>query len=602
MVTCKANTQTDQPSAHRPTQHHTGTLNSDDEHFESDPHTDKFNSIVNFKASIIREGNLGVDGVQGRLKPSLHFWSETLQAPQFAYNVIERGYVLPFESIPSRAFLLNNKSALNHSDFVEQTIEKLLTLRCIDEHVSSPHVVNPLSVVDGKKLRLVLDLRHVYPHIRLTKFRYEDPRSLSEVFQQGFYIFTFDLESGYYHIDIFGPRHRFLGFSWKFGSISRYFTFKVLPFGLCSACYFFTKMLRPFVRRWRAMGHFSFVYIDDGISGASDIISVNAASRIERTESDLINSGFKGNESKSHWEPMQIGEWLGFVINTIRITFQVPQRKIEKLQALISTLVSSYLILIKDLARVAGQIISMTLGLGPIARLFTRQMYFRIESRLHWHELVSIDPALLEELRFWLQHLPSFIGYAISRSLSATSIVYSDASDTGYGGYTVQVGDRHKAVGLWSEVDSKLSSTYREMKAILNVLQSFKSLLHDQAVVWFTDSENSVRIVQFGSSKPHLQSIAVEIFSICLSSHVDLRVEWLPRTKNEQADYLSRLVDPDDWALGPTYFSILDQIWGPHTIDRFASDYNTHATRFNSCYWNPGPEAVDAFTRLVFRQ
>ena len=269
-----------------------------------------------------------MDGVQGRLKPSLHFWSETLQAPQFAYNVIERGYVLPFESIPSRAFLLNNKSALNHSDFVEQTIEKLLTLRCIDEHVSSPHVVNPLSVVDGKKLRLVLDLRHVYPHIRLTKFRYEDPRSLSEVFQQGFYIFTFDLESGYYHIDIFGPRHRFLGFSWKFGSISRYFTFKVLPFGLCSACYFFTKMLRPFVRRWRAMGHFSFVYIDDGISGASDIISVNAASRIERTESDLINSGFKGNESKSHWEPMQIGEWLGFVINTIRMTFQAPQRKI----------------------------------------------------------------------------------------------------------------------------------------------------------------------------------------------------------------------------------------------------------------------------------
>ena len=230
---------------------------------------------------------------------------------------------------------------------------------------------------------------------------------------------------------------------------------------------------------------------------------------------------------------MQIGEWLGFVINTIRMTFQVPQRKIEKLQALISTLVSSYLILIKDLARVAGQIISMTLGLGPIARLFTRQMYFRIESRLHWHELVSIDPALLEELRFWLQHLPSFIGYAISRSLSATSIVYSDASDTGYGGYTVQVGDRHKAVGLWSEVDSKLSSTYREMKAILNVLQSFKSLLHDQAVVWFTDSENSVRIVQFGSSAvPNLtfsrsqskySAFACHRTSICESSGCHVR-------------------------------------------------------------------------------
>ena len=37
------------------------------------------------------------------------------------------------------------------------------------------------------------------------------------------------------------------------------------------------------------------------------------------------------NEDKSHWHPMQVGEWLGLVINTITMSFHIPERKVEKL-------------------------------------------------------------------------------------------------------------------------------------------------------------------------------------------------------------------------------------------------------------------------------
>ena len=40
----------------------------------------------------------------------------------------------------------------------------------------------------------------------------------------------------------------------------------------------------------------------------------------------------------------------------------------------------------------------------------------------------------------------------------------------------------------------------------------------------------------------------------------------------------------------------LDARWGHHTVDRFASYYNTQLPRFNSRFWNPGSEGVDAFT------
>ena len=46
----------------------------------------------------------------------------------------------------------------------------------------------------------------------------------------------------------------------------------------------------------------------------------------------------------------------------------------------------------------------------------------------------------------------------------------------------------------------------------------------------------------------------------------------------------------------PAVFAQLDLWWGPHTVDRFASGTNTHLSRFNSRFWEPDTEAVDAFT------
>ena len=37
-------------------------------------------------------------------------------------------------------------------------------------------------------------------------------------------------------------------------------------------------------------------------------------------------------------------------------------------------------------------------------------------------------------------------------------------------------------------------------------------------------------------------------------------------------------------------------MWGPYTVDRFVSYYNSKTRRFNSRFWNPGTEGIDAFT------
>ena len=99
-----------------------------------------------------------------------------------------------------------------------------------------------------------------------------------------------------------------------------------------------------------------------------------------------------------------------------------------------------------------------------------------------------------------------------------------------------------------------------------------------------------------GSKKALLYAEALSIFSNCLHNHIALEPEWIPREANEQADYISRIVDLDDWQLNPAVFTKVDREWGPHTIDRFADENNKQLDRFNSRYWSPGTEAVDAFS------
>ena len=94
----------------------------------------------------------GSNGVKGRLKSSLDFWVETLDASNFVLDMIRRSYRLPFAKYPSQSFLKNNRSALQHTDFVTEAIIELVSNGCIVEHDVPPFCVNPLTVAEGKKV------------------------------------------------------------------------------------------------------------------------------------------------------------------------------------------------------------------------------------------------------------------------------------------------------------------------------------------------------------------------------------------------------------------------------------------------------------------
>ena len=94
-----------------------------------------------------------------------------------------------------------------------------------------------------------------------------------------------------------------------------------------------------------------------------------------------------------------------------------------------------------------------------------------------------------------------------------------------------------------------------------------------------------------------LHRLALSIFQACLRQRIKLDIQWIPRTENQKADYISRLIDIDDWQLTTEFFLELDNTWGPHTVDCMATYYNTKISRFFSRFWNPGSAGVDVFVQ-----
>ncbi len=162
--------------------------------------------------------------------------------------------------------------------------------------------------------RLILDLCHVNQFLWKDKITLDDWKVAKSFFEKGDLLFSFDLKSGYHHIEIFSDHCKFLSFAWTTGNVIRYYSFLVLPFGLSTAPYVFTKCLRPLVKHWRSQGLFVVVYLDDGWGRASTEKEANAIA--SRVKSDLISAGLVPNIEKSKWLATQSSVWLGLVLDS----------------------------------------------------------------------------------------------------------------------------------------------------------------------------------------------------------------------------------------------------------------------------------------------
>ncbi|VDI20858.1 Hypothetical predicted protein [Mytilus galloprovincialis] len=339
------------------------------------------------------------------------------------------------------------------------------------------------------------------------------------------------------------------------------------------------------------------MYLDDGIGGGSEISKANFCSLTVRYA--LRSAGFLIAEEKCSWEPSQSVTWLGLVWDMKDGIVYVTETRLNKLKDTLNVIIhrlrkGEIKVTARFLASIIGQIISMQGAMGPVVRLRKRSMYDCLLYRASWNAPVLLNSKALDEIVFWKENVAILNGRDLSIVEQYSCIVYSDASGIGFGGYAVSISDT-EVMGSWNSVESLKSSTWRELEAVYRVLLSLLVTLQGETIKWYTDNQNIVYIIKQGSKKGDLQLIAIKIANVCKLNNIVLLPQWVPREKNVKADQISKSVDCDDWGIDPEVYSVLDNLWGPHTVDRFASDYNTKCLVFNSKHWCPNTSGINAF-------
>ena len=114
-------------------------------------------------------------------------------------------------------FVISNRSsAFKFKGFVNKAILELIELGCVKE-ILNP-LINLLHVVQQPcgKCRLILVLSFLSRFIWKQSVQLEDISNVFDLFQSGYFLFTFDLKSGYHHVEIFSRSSPVSGFYLEF--------------------------------------------------------------------------------------------------------------------------------------------------------------------------------------------------------------------------------------------------------------------------------------------------------------------------------------------------------------------------------------------------
>ncbi|CAI7730380.1 unnamed protein product [Closterium sp. NIES-53] len=534
-----------------------------------------------------------------RLRNSLHWWLSWCDS-SFIISILAKGYWLPWKGEEPTPFeALNHAGVQAHMAFTQGAVSDLIASGAAVQVSSKAALtcISPLNVVEQRdKCRLILDLRKVNAHLQVPKFKYEGLGRVTEIIRPNDWMFTIDLKSGYHHVEIHSSCWRYLGFQLD----GKFYCFTSLPFGLATAPFVFTQLIKQLAKRWRARGVRVILYVDDLLFLCHS--ETQARSTCIKVLQDLKAAGFVINAKKSNLHPTHHLRFLGMELDTERGMFLIGEDRREQLLQELHLLVkkgqSGRQVPIRKIARITGFLSSMLLALGTTARAFSHELLHLIDSARSWNARVKLSQVATEELLFWTVRFDRFNGAPFHQSQRFDAVIHVDASAHSWGAILAKFPSAScEASACMPRELLRTSNTRRELEGVLWALQTFATQVAGAHVLVRVDNQAVMFILRKGGSRQADLTLTCQaIIQFCLGNTTRLAIEWIPRELNVQADDLSKLQDHDNYSLHAPWFRLLDRHWGPHTIDLFANARNKHVQRFCSKIPHPDAFTVDAFS------
>ena len=339
---------------------------------------------------------------------------------------------------------------------------------------------------------------------------------------------------------------------------------------------------------------------DDNLAVAESLEKCRSA---ERLIIKLFQEcGWVFKPSKRSGEPAQLCRFLGLDINSLDLTFNIPQDKIDKVKSVAVEIKARKRFKVKLLARFVGMLQAVKLATGPIVAVMTRSMYHTVTAAPSWSSFVILSDMAKFELNWWLDNIHKVSKYPFSDSLSTTPVAYETASDaSGVGHFSYLLGQHRITLAsrAFTEEERGQSSTWRELSAFSDTWTSQEVLdrFRGCQISHYTDSKAMASIVTRGSRNPRLQPLVMKAVLALRSAGIVMEAVWLSRDDGiiDFADRGSRDYHHDDISLDFDSMSKIHEKFGSFAVDTFATASNKKGDRFFSRLDVPGSAGCNFF-------
>ena len=442
---------------------------------------------------------------------------------------------------------------------------------------------------------MIIDMRYLNAFLKLKKFKLDSlPLALRSVSQDCHFTKT-DLRSGFSHVKVAKRFRKFLGFAWE----GQYYHFRVLPFGLASSPFLFSKMLLPAIQHLRMQGLKLFVYVDDIL-----VISQTAKMCWEHTlklRNLLSTLGWVVREDKSSQAPNQEILFLGFLVNSRSMTLSLPPGKAHSV--------------VHDLRRFARRpilyprkVVARVLGLAmstspavPLAKALSRRLMNCVHQPfLPWNARIPVPQEAREDILLLADLISSLRPVPIVPA-SPSLTIQTDASQSGFGAVLLETGATVKGPWVLIDLPQSISINFLELKAVHLALQHFTIPLGSVVRIQSDNATTVAYLRTYSGRVPVLHDLVRQIMDLSSERELQIQPVHIPGKLNIIADSLSR--DHQDWSISQeAFYRICNALQCHPEVDRFASSLNTKLPRFNSRWPHPRADAVNAMRQSWWQE
>ena len=482
------------------------------------------------------------------------------------------------------------------SEFIAKELKSLMSKGVISlcSHEEG-EVISPIFLRekgDGS-FRLILNLKKLNTTVEFNHFKMETILSAVKLIRPGAFMCVLDIKDAYYSVPLAREDQKYF----KFFHEGKLYKFTALPNGFSPGPRKFTKLLKVPLSHLRKLMILIVAYIDDLLTSAKTF--EECFTNVLTIVALLRSLGFVIHPDKSGFIPRQIVEYLGFIINSIKMTLSLSLKRINSIIELGNKLLNSSSVSIRMVARFLGKCTSSfpAVSLGKLHyRALERDKIEALSlNKGNFDKRMSISFEGKDDISWWIDNVADAESPIVIPNPSF--VLTSDACKFGWGAVinSLRTGGSFSAA---ETIENHINVL--ELKASLFGLQSFCKDIHDTHIKLLMDNTTAVHTVNnMGSCKSvECDNVVQEIWDFALQRKVWLSASYIPGILNVEADEESRKAETrTEWMLCPkTFKRICKSLCIAPDVDLFASRINTQLPLFISFRQDPEAYAVNAFS------